>query len=172
MISKSFRYSSDRLDRDLLPRLRGRVFHVTSHTRWSSILADGEIKSGVAGGLAPNGRYDNAYFRSKDCVSLCDLRITTEEQIAMALDAYYFLNPEGRASSPVFLFLSADHYSKLIPGSKQMEENALSKLVVPHIEAGYPGPVPLGAIAEAWLVNVLHPPVSGHLAALIEMGKR
>jgi hypothetical protein len=172
MITESLTYPSDKLRCELLPRLCGRVFHVTSHSRCSSIRADGEIRSGIAGGLAPNDRYDNAYFRSIDCVSLCDLRTATDGQIAIGLDAYYFLNPDGLDSSPVFLFLAPDHYSKLIPGRRQMEERALCKLVVPHIEVGYPGSVPLGAISEVWVVTVVHPPLDDYSAALIEFSKR
>lgn len=146
----------------LLPRLQRRVFHVTTHSAYGEIVRDGAIK---AGGELPT-RYPNAYFRWRGYVSLCDLRFVTDDQVNLALDRWYFLNPEGDRASPAFLFLYERAFSRLVSWKKQMENRDLDKLVVPYIEAGYPGDISLELIREALLVTINHPPPSEWLRAL------
>lgn len=167
MIVTTLTLASDELRGDLLPRLRGRVFHVTTHQAYSRIIADGVIQANAV--PSPSSSH-NAYFRSRGNVSLCDLRDATDTQIDIALDAYYFLNPESRDASPAFLFLTEDACQRLVPGRRQMVERALDKLVVPHVEAGYPGDLSTELIEEALIVHVTHPPANDHLKALLEYG--
>ena len=135
---------------------------MTTHSAYGEIERDGAIK---AGGDLPT-RYPNAYFRSLGHVSLCDLRSVSDDQVKLALDRWDFLNPEGDRASPAFLFLDDDAFSRLVSGKKQLEDRDLYKLVVPYIEAGYPGDIPLDLIREALLVTVNHPPPGEWLRAL------
>ena len=153
----------------LLPLLRGQVFHVTTVAGLDSILADGVIKTNQDGTLTTSPRYHNSYFRARGCVSLCDLRAVSEEEIDTALGQYYFLNPEGRFASPVFLFIRSNCFTSLIPWTQQRTEKAFELLVVSYVEAGYPGDFPLDCIEKALSVTIIHPPLGPHLEALLRI---
>lgn len=84
----------------------------------------------------------NSYFRKKGCVCLFDLRAATQEQTDEALPKFYFLNPR-KGSNPVFLTLNQACYMRLIPWSASIAEEDLRSTVIPYVEAGYPGGVPL-----------------------------
>ena len=167
MIATSITLRSDQLRHDLLPRLRVRVFHVTTHAAYGRIMTEGVIKANTD--PSPLSAPD-AYFRSRGCVSVCDLRDVTDDQINLALDAYYFLNPKSRDASPVFLFLAEHAFPCLIPGRCQLEERALDELVVPHVEAGYPGDLKIEFIEDVLIVTVTHPPADEYLQALLDYG--
>ena len=139
---------------------------MTTHAAFDKICAEGKIRVNTDGSLTPSAYSRNAYFRSHGCVSVCDLRVVSTEQVDQALDAYYFLNPESDRAAPAFLFLNSQSYHQLRSWREQSESREFDKAVVPHIEAGFPGQIPLEFLDEALLVNVVHPPPNEHLAAL------
>lgn len=177
MLRKSTRVRSDDLRSKILPSLRGRVFHTTTIPAFEQICVDGFIKTNVDGSLLQKPRYHNAYFRARDCVSVCDLRSVTDRELDVGLSAYNFLEPDGLnglktgVGTAAFLFLSDDACGVLISWRRQMEEKAFTELVVPHIEAGHPGAVPLDIITEALLVTIDYPPPNAHLRALLKVGR-
>jgi hypothetical protein len=162
---------ADELGERLLPLLRGRVFHVTTAMAFRRIVGDGAIRPNRDGSLTTRSRYDNAYFRANGCVSLCDLRSVSEEEIQVALGQYYFLDPEPHDGSPVFLFIRADCATDLIPWRQQRTESP-EMLVVSYIEAGYRGNLPLECVEEALAVDVIRPPPTPHLEALLRIRKQ
>jgi hypothetical protein len=137
------------LNADLLPKLRGRVFHVTTTDGYVGIERDGFIGSNA------NGEYPLScsqskvsYFRKNDCVSLVDLRNISDEDLDLGLKKYYFLDPSSQGSA-VFLILSPDAYEGLI-SSKGV---GLSEMIVPELEAGYRTSIPLRLIEEVMTIE-------------------
>jgi len=137
--------SEDELDQ----MLRGRVFHITSSKNLDSIRN--------AGGLFPNsemtwssdfGNSINGYFRLRNCVSFFDYRkhgATEWEEHAYKCRPTQILS---EVEAITVLFLSSSQYDKLIPWTKWKEEKAWSHRIVPHVEIGYEGVVPLKYITE------------------------
>ena len=150
---------------ELLPQLIGRVFHVTTIEAVKGIVVEERVRWD-----AGTPRYANAYCRSISGVSVCDLRVSTPEQIDLALDKYYFLDPTHGRSSPAFLFLNERCFPRLIPGRRQMEDRDLEKLVVPYIEACHPGDIPVAEIDKALCVEIQRDPPSPFLEALRSLG--
>lgn len=153
------------LEAQLLPILRDRVFHVTTRGAYRNIEEEGTVLPSPSN--ARTWEYD-AYFRSIGCVSLCDLRTIDDDQLEHALDAYYFLDPRHGEPDPVFLLLSPDAVGDIISYSDAVADGGPvgGKMLVPHIEAGYPGELPLSAVAEAIFVTVHRSPPDAHLEAL------
>ena len=136
----------------LLPKLRDRVFHVTTQEAWPSIAASGFVSVDPPG---DGPKWPNAYFRSVDHVSLCDLRSLADDELDLGLQRYFFLNPRRESSGPVFLFLRGAFLERIVPYREATDTaNSRGKLIVPYIEAGYPGDLPLTAISEVLLVDV------------------
>jgi hypothetical protein len=151
----------------VLPCLRGRVFHVTTAEALPSILTLGEIRWDFG-----TARYANAYFRSQGSVSVCDLRSVSETQLQDGLDKYFFLNPFHRDHDPAFLFLSEEAHPSLKSWREQLERGDLNKLVVPYIEAGYPGHLPVTLLDSALVLKIVHAPLSPQLEALMKVNTR
>jgi len=137
---------------ELLPSLRGRVFHVTTAEAFPKIQAHGFIGTNKDGSLrAPRYR---GYFAAQDCVSFCDLR-GSDAEISDGLEKYNFLNP-NHGDAPVFLFLREECYGKLIVWSDELRAASMEHMIVWHIESGYPGAVPLSCIEDEALAVTVH----------------
>ena len=139
---------------DLEKELKGRVFHVTPTHNMLSIEKIGAV--------LPNlecereslfGNSVNGYFRLRGCVSFFDYR----EYGSQAWEEHaYKCTPTqilGRTKSISILFLSENEYKNLVPWIKWKEEEKWSERVVPHVEAGYPGPVNLECFEEHLVVE-------------------
>jgi len=139
---------------DLLPRLQGHVFHVTQWRSVSSIQARGVIAPNLSGIPSPFGTTENGYFRSKNCVSFFDYRAygtaDWEEHAHKCLPTLP-LKPDDPIG---IFFLSVTFYDKLLSWRGWKEEQAWSKRVVPHVECGFPGEVPLSAIERLLCVEM------------------
>ena len=87
----------DELRKELLPRLRGRVFHVTTPDGYAGIKQDGFIGSNAD--LRYPTTYDQSnasYFRKNGYVSLVDLRDVSDEAMEDGLTRYPFPRPYVR----------------------------------------------------------------------------
>jgi hypothetical protein len=160
----------------LLPRLRGRVFHVTPLAVFDQICEAGEIRPNTNGQFAMVMGSTSSFFRNRDCVSLFDYRSASAKQIN---DSIGKCSPfHLRASDPemdfepkiAFLFLSKTAHGQLIPWIRWKEEKALSEKIVPFVEAGYPGPVPVPMIEEVLRVTINFPTDS--ILAILRRRKR
>lgn len=138
----------------LMPTLKGRVFHVTPSANMQAIEHSGAILPNQ------NSEWDslygnsvNGFFRLKGCVSFFDYRnYGTKEWEAHA----HKCTPTQilrHANSISILFLCESQFDKLETWKKWREEEKWSQRVVPHIEAGYPGPVKLEYISEQLVVE-------------------
>ena len=148
----------DELDDRLLPRLVGRVFHVTSLTSLDQILASGEIRPNVDGQFPTTfGFSSNSFFRKRGCVSLFDYRFASAEQIDTSISKcspFYMPRSDHKIA---YLFLSADDHHRLILWTKWNEEQS-SEMIVPYVEAGYPGCISITSIEEVLRVIIDYPP--------------
>jgi hypothetical protein len=146
------------LETELLPRLMGRVFHVTPRKTYPGIVSDGWVKSNQTGCLGFASSQSNvSYFRTRGCVSLIDLRTTTQKQVNDALDKYHFLNPfSSPKDNPAFLFLRESEFcfEQLIPWS----DASPTDMVIPYVEAGYRDRIPLSLVERVLLLEITYPP--------------
>jgi hypothetical protein len=142
------------LETELLPRLMGRVFHVTPRKTYPGIVSDGWIKSNQTGCLGFTSSQSNvSYFRTRGCVSLIDLRTTTQKQVNDALLKYDFLNPfSSPKDNPAFLLLKESKFcfEQLISWSNA----SLGDMVVPYVEAGYRDRIPLSLVERVLLLDI------------------
>jgi len=147
---------------DVEAYLQGRVFHVTRLTYLPSIVECGEIRPNGDGVLPTTfGSSKNAFFRNRNCVSLFDYRSEPTEEIKDFRWRCYPFRPAFPPNAPIaILILQLEAHDSLIPWTKWKEENALSEMVVPYVEAGYPGPLPLRLVAEIITVEITEDPQS------------
>lgn len=158
MIETALRIHNRDLKDALLPRLTNRVFHVTTGRAVFQVMSDGVIRANADGRFSFTfGQSENSYFRKRNCVSVFDLRARTPEQIEDSLGKYYFLNPSFAENRPVYLFLNASCFDKLVPWTKWKEERAWREMIVPYVEAGYPGDLEFNLIDEVLRLDIDHP---------------
>ena len=144
----------DHLWSQLLPRLVGRVFHVTTREAYVAIREAGAIRPNISTFPSPFGKYQS-FFRKRGCVSVFDLRTATPEQISVSVGKSGLLSPGRSGKWPqVYLFLASECFERLVPWTRWKEEDAKSDAIVPHIEAGYPGEVSTDLITAALVVTV------------------
>lgn len=138
----------------LYPELRGRAFHITTVPNFLSIVRTGAIMHNRDGSIRSNGGY-NAYFKNRGCVSFCDLHGNTKvKEVREAALSKYNIFGQGDGEQFAYLFLAPEHHAKLLSWHVWKTEEAWSEMIVPHLEAGYPGCVPLEEIEEAMLIQL------------------
>jgi hypothetical protein len=139
---------------DLAPVLAGEVFHVTTASGYQAILAAGAVEPNTGERESPFGNTENGFFRLRECVSVFDYRAygsaEWEEHAFKCLPT----SPLREDRTIVVLLLHEQHHSKLVPWSKWKDEEAWSQRVVPHVEAGYPGNLPLAAIKQVLRISL------------------
>lgn len=139
----------------LLPRLHGRVFHVTTLSAYASIISDRAIKSNQDAQYPfTYGQSKNSFFRNRGCVSFFDLREVSPEQMQETLGKYYFLNPPFTEGRPIYLFLNSLCFPQLLSWSLWKKQEAYREMVIPYVEAGFPDQVPLSLVDEVLRVNI------------------
>jgi hypothetical protein len=94
------------------------------------------------------------FFRKRGSVSFFDYRSASHKQIEDAMSPFNLpaADPESVDEPKIaFLFLSSTAYDRLIPWTKWEEEQSYSDKIVPYVEAGYLGSVPIASIEEVSL---------------------
>jgi len=139
----------------ILPILRGNVFHLTNRSGFKGIIKDGLIRNNKNGELPYTyPQSARSYARTRGCVSLFDLRTTSDDQLETALNNYYFLNPSFSENHPTFLILSASLYPALIPWTQARNEDAWREAFIPHVEAFHQGDIPSSNISRVVSVKI------------------
>ncbi|MFZ2394942.1 MAG: hypothetical protein WAW09_01525 [Smithella sp.] len=138
---------------ELLPLLVGKVFHVTKEQNWPNISASGKLLP-----LPPEGKHvrtfgTNSYFQQQGCICLFDYRSFYEAKPQKHFDKCLPTMPLTEDNPLRVLFLNPAYYNKLVSWS-QWHENGISTNVVPYIEAGLRGEVPLSFFDEALIVTI------------------
>ena len=145
------------LRKELLPRLRDRVFHVTTQEAWPSIVAAGFVLVDPPEDVV-KWEYD-AYFRSVRHISLCDLRSLPKDDLELGLERFPFLDPRRSSTGPVYLFLGRAATERIVTYREAVDRaHRLGKMIAPHIEAGYPGDLPLTEVSDVLVVQVKRTP--------------
>ena len=147
---------------DVEAQLEGRVFHVTRLTYLPSIVECGEIRPNADGALPTTfGSSKNAFFRNRNCVSLFDYRLELTEEIKDFRRRCYPFSPARPPNGAIaILILNPEVCGALIPWTAWKEKEAWSEMVVPHVEAGYPGPLPFRLVSEIISVEITEDPQS------------
>lgn len=151
---------------DLLSRLRGEVFHLTSEQSFEKIKNDGFIFHNREGRFELNTSSENSFGREQGWICLFDLRDKSDEEIEETLTKYYFLGPswfceyeiEFSQMKLAYLILDCNYYDKLIlneAARKSLTEKRRPIMYVPGTECWYPGDLPLSFIRETILVNIV-----------------
>ena len=143
----------------VLENLRYEVFHVTSKQSYKKICDDSAIHPNIGNKYQLSfGASDISFFRNRGCVSLFDLRFATDEQRERFLGRCNPLGERFGGDEPVILVLKSDAYCELISWEGWKTEKAYGEMVVPYVEAGFPGPLPLSLIDVCLFVTVLNRP--------------
>jgi hypothetical protein len=158
---KYVRSESESLD-DIEEYLQGKVFHVTRLAYLPSIIKSGEIRTNNSGMLPTTfGSSGNAFFKNRNCVSLFDYRPKPTEEIRNVRVRCYPFSPARPPNGAIaILILKPEVYDDLIPWTLSKEENALSEMIVPYVEAGYPGPISFDLVEEIISVEITEDPES------------
>jgi hypothetical protein len=105
------------------------------------------------------GSSSRSFFRLRGRVSCFDYRDLTEERLR---DTFWRCTPwqAGRHCNYAIgiYFLSSAACAVLESYRRWHEEEAYTEMVVPYVEAGHPGPIPLTAIDELLRVSIEHVP--------------
>lgn len=152
-MTRSHLHASSRTIFDVvLPRLLGRVFHVTSPSRLRRIRSSGHIRTNHRGRLGDTWpQSENGVGRQRNCVCLFDLRGQSDEAARTGLSLFWPVWPAF-----AFLFLAPSAHSRVVtPELSAFGEGT----VIPDVEAWFPGDIPIGLVEELLLLRI-----SGHAA--------
>lgn len=155
LISKRLRFSQRADLFDLLrPSLGKRVFHVTLLSNLELILAATEIRPSRDQKFQTTFGYRNSFFRKRGYVSVFDYRFATEEQIQEAWGKCPPVQPASKGSGIAFFFISESGCESLVSWTLWEKEKAWGDMIVPHVESGHKGPIPLNLVNEIWIIEV------------------
>lgn len=145
--------------------LEGHVFHVTKQRFLPAIRKTGYLLPNEAGTRPSTfGLRSNSFFLRRGCVSLFDYR-TIPDDPDCRRRCWPLQAAEPGGDGIAILFIDSALHDRLIPWTKWNDERAWSEVVVPYVEAGFLGPLPLTHIERVVLVTVLEDPNS--LAAIV-----
>lgn len=163
MKEAEIRVRSGNLATELVPQLRGRVFHVTCRSNLESICTAGAILPNEAGKLQSTfGSSQISFFRLRGCVSVFDYRDITDEDLQTSLANCAPYQPFRSCSNELaVLFLCPEAYSQLEPWTSH---RGTPTMVVPYAEAGFPGAISLSMVEEILHVTVEHTPSEVEMA--------
>lgn len=145
---------------DIMAMLEGQVFHVTRRAHWPAIVEAGRLEPNRDGRLPTTFGYSrNAFFNNRGCISVFDYRTPPSPEIHDFRLRCHPLQPaQPRSEGIVILFLNPSLHAELVPWTEWKREEAWREMVVPHVEAGYPGPIPLDRIDRAIFVTIEEDP--------------
>lgn len=145
----------------LWPRVQNRVFHVTRRENIQSILTGGGIAPNPDGLLRTTfGSSEASYFRKRGCVSLFDLVHPSEDQIKERIADCWPFQTAAPDSDIAILIVKASAYGSLIRWDTVNKAGQVREMIVPYVEAGYPGLLPLCHIDQIIEVHVVAVPGS------------
>ena len=137
------------LPQSLWDILDGRLWHATGLDGLKGILADGEIR--IAG-----DRYRNSFCRHLGCVALFDFGPTAVD------DWNQFNNWHGwfgyQQDTRVAIWLAIDRRAAVenvidAGETHRRWKDNVGKQIIPGVEAGHRGPVPIGCVEQALLID-------------------
>lgn len=164
----------------LLPRLRERVFHVTSQANFEKIRRARAVLHNRDRRFPLNIASENSFGRKKGWVCLFDLRNCDDQTLEDTLDnKYCFLRPpwfvkyepNSTISNVCYLFLDSRAQSELV-SYKSAKRECPCGHYIPKTEAWYPGEIPLPRIESVLLVTSRTEAPTGYARVLHEIEYR
>jgi len=152
---------------ELLERLLGTIFHVTSKENFEQIKKDKYIGHNRDKRYKLNTSSEGSFGRKKGWVCLFDLREESKETIEETMFGYNFLGPnwfytqnnsDSEEANLVYLFFCLDEYQRLIPnvvGREELTKSRKGGLIIPKTECWFPGDLSLKHIRHALFVKVI-----------------
>ena len=165
MVIEEIEYVDEDYVEDLLRRLRGSIFHLTTKKSFELIREDGFVLHNKERRFALNVASEKSFGRSRGWICLFDLRELSREDIEDTLDRYYFLDPswfkqyepDFTESNLAYLYLHPKAYAEIVPNETAMrvwQETKRYEHYVPKTECWYPGDMPLACVEKILLVRV------------------
>ena len=150
---------------ELLPYLRGCVFHVTTKASFKEIQSCGAILNNRDERFTLNVASGSSFGRERGWVCLFDLRGCDDETLEEILHKYNFLEPswfirytpDSTISELAYIFLKSEAYSELVSNEvakREWLEGGRYGHYVPKAEAWYPGDIPLSIVECVRLVTI------------------
>lgn len=157
--SRIVRRDTESLD-DIEARLEGRVFHVTPIGCLPDILRSGFVEPNLDGSRhSPFGFAANGFFRRRGCVSLFDYRQGPDDPgREYRYHCWPFQAATPRRGPIAILILNPEVYAALVPWIHWQKEQAWSQMVVPYVETGHEGPIPITMVDEVICVSLIENP--------------
>ena len=134
--------SSSEFKKIILKKFKGKIFHITNEKNFKDILQSNAILS-TNYIENPNTNWgsetNKSYFRTRNCVSVCDLFHNKDED--MILEAMYykynFYSPSVvKDKIAYYLILKEAIYNQCITWNALNQDEKLEKQIVPHLESG------------------------------------
>ncbi len=165
MIVEDIEYGDEDHTEDLLQRLRGSVFHITTKEAFDHIREDGQVFHNKDGRFPLNTSSESSFGRNRGWVCLFDLRDQSREIIDETLLRYYFLEPHWFmryepsfiVSHLAYLILHPQAYDEIVPNEtarRVWSETNNYEHYVPTTECWYPGDISLAFVQRVLLVRI------------------
>lgn len=145
---------------DILADLEGHVFHITTLASLPAILAAGSVSPNRDGSLPTAFGGGEGYFRKRGCVSVFDYRQTPPDDPLPYRSRCHPFQPLDVGRGIAILVLKPTTYPSLISWEGWKKEEVWRQRVVPYVEAGFPGDLPLTEVAEVIQFEVDEDPQS------------
>lgn len=129
--------------------LDGRLWHATGPGALKGILADGEIR--IVG-----DRYGNSFCRQLGCVALLDFGPTAVDDWGQFNNWSGWFGDQQQARVAVWLEIDRRAAAENVIDAGALHQkwkNHLSKQIIPGVEAGHRGPVPVACIGNVLLID-------------------
>lgn len=153
-----YTFQQDELRDKFLPKLREKVFHVTSYEGYKMIEKEGMIKSNANGKMGYTyPQSETSYGRKRGYICLFDLRSKTEDEIENAIECFYFLGDYRLGDKQTYLIMHEEIYADLIDSSRAKAEIGFKEMWIPNVECWYPRDLPLSSIKEIIVLNINRP---------------
>jgi len=162
MIEEQHKFSDcDRFENFVTQNTSEKIFHITRHINYCSIIQDGYIKGGI--NETSTWGTDSSFFCNLGCVCLINNKssyrvdLSSEEGLT-----YYWKFPFADArfisryckDKVVYLILKDEISQDLISWQTWKDEEKLRERVVPYYEAGYKGNLPLSLVEKALVLEL------------------
>ena len=165
MIIDQIEYINKDFEEDLLERLRGNIFHLTTKRAFELIKEKGFVYHNKNNEFALNPMSEKSFGRNRGWVCLFDLRKQSREIIDETLIKYNFLRPswfirhepEFTELNLAYLFVHPRVYNRIIPNdtaNKVWLETNKYEHYVPKAECWYPSNMPLECVGKVLLVRI------------------
>lgn len=151
-------------DAPLRELINGRVFHITTSETAKSIVEAGAILANPRGERTGPYGGTNSYFRTRNCVSLFDYRVTDFEKFYFYHTQCYPIQGMTETRPYSIFFLSPLAYHKLISWESWKAEGSTLRIVA-HLEVGYPDRIPMSEIDA--ITTVHRPDIKDGLSFLL-----